>query len=77
MAFNNPRDGTGLRNLLVQAFPGQWWTVLHTTQRLLDRPHGYVIFDFHQEAPNGIRVYTDVLKRDGVTRGFRIKRNHE
>ena len=72
--FNNPRDGTGLRNLLVQEFPGQWRTVLDTTQRLLDRPHGYVMFDSHPEAPNGMRVYTDALKRDGVTRGFRIQR---
>ena len=74
VAFNNPRDGTGLRNLLVQAFPGQWRTVLDTTQRLLDRHRDYVMFDFHSEAPNGMRVYTDVLKRDGVTRGFHIKR---
>lgn len=72
VVFNNPRDGTGLRNLLVQAFPAQWRTVLDTTQRLLDRPHGYVMFDFHPATPNGMRVYTDVLKRDGVTRGFRI-----
>lgn len=73
VVFNNPRDGTGIRNLLLQAFPAQWRTVLETTQRLLDRPHGYVMFDFHPEAPNGMRVYTDVLKRDGVTRAFRIR----
>lgn len=56
VAFNSPRDGTGLRNLLVQAFPGQWRTVLETAQPLLDRPHCYVMFDFHPETPNGMHV---------------------
>ena len=77
IAFNNPRDGVGLRNVLQQAFPGRWWVVLDTIQPLLDRPHGYVMFDFHPLALNGLRIFTDVLKRDGTTRAFRIKRKPE
>lgn len=46
VAFKNPRDQLGFKNLIRQAFD-HWRDVLDVYKRVTDRPYGYVILDLH------------------------------
>ncbi|CAH3134801.1 unnamed protein product, partial [Porites lobata] len=66
-AFKNPRDQVGIRNLLMQAFPTNWSTVLDTFQKVTEQPHAYLLLDFHPTSPDTQRVLSNVLKDQGIT----------
>ena len=44
LAFKNPRDQTGIRTILLQAFPDRWRQVLRLFKRITSRPFGYWYF---------------------------------
>ncbi|CAH3198131.1 unnamed protein product, partial [Porites evermanni] len=47
VAFKNPRDQTGIRTILLQAFPDRWRQVLRLFKRITSRPFGYLMLDVH------------------------------
>ena len=47
VAFKNPRDQLGMRNLLLQAFPTCWQDMMDVYQKVTERPFGYMVLDLH------------------------------
>ena len=43
VAFKNLRDQTGIRTILLQAFPDRWRQVLRLFKRITSRPFGYLM----------------------------------
>ena len=41
VAFKNPRDQLGMRNLLLQAFPSHWQDVMNVFTKVTKRPYGF------------------------------------
>ena len=50
VAFKNPRDQLGMRNVLLQAFPQRWNAIQRTFQTVTDRPFGYGVGSASQES---------------------------
>ena len=75
-AFKNPSDQEGIRNLLVQAFPSNWSTVLETFQKVTEQRHGYLLLDFHPTSPDTQRVLSNVLKDQGITNCWQFDQQH-
>ena len=75
-AFKNPRDQVGIRNLLLQAFPTNWSTVLDTFQKVTEQPHAYLLLDFHPTSPDTQRVLSNVLKDQGITNCWQFDPHH-
>ena len=68
VAFKNPRDQLGMRNLLLQAFPTQWQVLQDTFQRLTERPFGYMVLDLHPGSSDDQRILSHLLKNEGCMR---------
>jgi len=68
VAFKNPRDQLGMRNLLLQAFPTQWQDLQDTFQRLTERPFGYMVLDLHPGSSDDQRILSHLLKDEGCMR---------
>ena len=75
IAFQNARDQLGFKNLLLQAFPSFWQDVLDVYEKETRRPYAYLMLDFHPHSDNNLRVYTDILKEEGLTRAFAKPQN--
>ena len=45
VAFKNPRDQLGMRNLLLQAFPTCWQDMMDVYQKVTEQPFGYMVLD--------------------------------
>ena len=43
VAFKNPRDQLGMKNLLLQAFPTCWEDMMAVYQKVTERPFGYTV----------------------------------
>ena len=56
VAFKNPRDQLGMRNLLLQAFPTQRQDVQNTFRRVTEQPSGYLLWDLHQKSSDDRRI---------------------
>lgn len=67
VAFKNPRDQLGVRNLALQAFPSEWEEVLKVYRDATNRPYGYLIFDLHPNSNDNYRLVANILKREGLT----------
>ena len=67
IAFKNPRDQLGMRNLLLQVFPQQWKTVQDV---YTSRPFGYLALDLHPASSQ--RVVSHLLKNEGFTRVYSL-----
>ena len=75
VAFKNPRDQLGMRNLLLQAFPTQWQNVQDTFRRVTDRPFGYLLLDLHPKSTDDRRILSQLLKEEGFVRCHQLKRD--
>ena len=75
VAFKNPRDQLGMRNLLLQAFPTQWQHVQDTFRRVTDRPFGYLFLDLHPKSTDDRRILSQLLKEEGFVRCHQLKRD--
>ena len=60
IAFKNPRDQLGVRNLLLQAFPTYWQDVMDMYQKVIKRPFRYRGLDLHPASDDRIRVFNSV-----------------
>ena len=72
VAFKNPRDQLGMRNLLLQAFPTRWQDVHDTFRRVTERPFAYMLLDFHSKSDDNLRIITHLLKEEGCMRCYQF-----
>ena len=73
IAFKNLRDQLGMRNLLLQAFPSQWKSLLEAYRRVTERPFGYLALDLHPASNDGRRILSHLLKGEGWIRYYHMK----
>ena len=71
IAFKNPRDQLGMRNLLLQAFPTCWQDMMDVYQKVTERPFGYTVLDLHPASDNRKRVFSHLLTHEGYPRWHR------
>ena len=67
VAFKNPRDQLGVRNLALQSFPTDWEDVLAIYRESTQRPYGYLLFDLHPSSSDDERLKGTLLKGEGFT----------
>ncbi|CAH3046211.1 unnamed protein product, partial [Porites evermanni] len=65
VAFKNPRDQTGIRTILLQAFPERWRQVLRLFKRITSRPFGYLMLDVHPASDDRYRLWSHLTRREG------------
>ena len=70
VAFKNPRDQLGVRNVLLQSFPTEGKDCLDTFHHITSRPFGYMLMDLHPASSDQHRLYAHVLKDEGWTRTY-------
>ena len=66
VAFKNPRDAVGVRNLAQQAYPGRVPYVMDCFQDATSQPYGYLIFDLHPSTPDPLRLRTNLLTQPTI-----------
>ena len=74
IAFKNPRDQLGMKNLLLQAFPTCWQDMMNVHQKVGKRPFGYMVLDLHPASDGRRRVFSHLLTHEGYPRRHRRKR---
>ena len=72
VAFKNPRDQLGVRNVVLQAFPLKWQTVLDVFRRATSRPFGYLVLDLHPASSDDKRLVSHLLKDEGYIRVYQF-----
>ena len=77
IAFKNPRDQLGMKNLLLQAFPTYWQDVMDVSQKVIERPFGYMVLDLHPASDDRIRVLSHLLTHEGFLRCYQRKRDQK
>ena len=70
VAFKNPRDQLGIRNLMMQAFPTYWRDALRVYEEVTQPLYGYLMLDLHPASDDRYRLFADLLKGKGWTRTF-------
>ena len=45
--------------------------------RATRRPFGYIMLDLHPASDDRMRVFADLLHKEGITKGYRIKEADE
>ena len=65
VAFKKPRDQTGIRPILLQAFPDRWRQVLRLFKRVTTRPFGYLMLDVHPASDTRYRLWSHLTPREG------------
>ena len=73
VAFKNPRDQLGVRNVVLQAFPGRWQAVLDVFRRTTSRPFGYLVLDLHPASSDDKRLVSHLLKDEGFMRVYQLE----
>ena len=57
----NPRDQTGIRTILLQAFPDRWRQVLRLFKLVTSGPFGYLMFDVYPASDDRYRLWSCML----------------
>ena len=70
VAFKNPRDPLGVRNVLLQSFLTTWKDSLETFHHATMRPYGYLVLDLHPGSSDQQRLLSHLLKDEGWTRTY-------
>ena len=65
VAFKHPGDQTGIRIILLQAFPDRWRHVLRLYKRVTLRPFGYLMLDVHTALDDRYRLWSHLTPREG------------
>lgn len=77
VAFKNPRDQLGLRNLLQQSYPTQFRDILDTFRKVTDqRPFAYMVLDLHPTSRDHQCILSNVLKGDGFMGCYQLRNDH-
>ncbi|PFX18269.1 hypothetical protein AWC38_SpisGene17372 [Stylophora pistillata] len=61
VAFKNPRDQLGFKNILLQAFPMEWQDIMRVYSEATQRPYGYITLDLHPASTDAHRVFRIVF----------------
>ena len=77
IAFKNPRDQLGVRNLLLQSFPMAWKETMEVFRQTISRPFGYLLIDLHPASSDDVRLLSHLLKEEGWTRCYQKQPSHE
>jgi len=78
VAFKNPQDQLGVRNLFLQSFPTKWQKVLETFRKVTDeRPFVIMVLDLHPASRDDQRVLSQLLKEEGYVRRHQFRRDDE
>ena len=56
IAFKNPRDQLGVRNLLLQSFPTTWKDTMEMFRQTTSRPFGYLLIVLHPASSDDVRL---------------------
>ena len=64
IAFKNPRDRTGMRNLVLQAFPERWKKVMEVFETCTQQPFGYLMLDLHPATNDQFRLWTHLRQQE-------------
>ena len=75
VVFKNPRDKTGLRTVLLQAFPDQWKKLMELFNRVTARPFGYLMLDLHPASDDRYRLWSHLSKEEGMPRVHTLSRH--
>ena len=76
VAFKNPRDQLGLKNLIQQAFPTQFREVMEAVQKVTnERPFAYMLLDLHPASRDDQRILSHVLEDEGFMRCYQSCKN--
>ena len=70
VAFKNPRDQIGFRNLAQQCFPTKHRAVQERYQSVTSTPFGYMVLDFHPSSDDNKRLLSHLLDDEGYTRCY-------
>ena len=74
IAFKNPRDQLGLRNLLQQSFPNQFREILdkfgHVTN---EKPFAYMCLDLPPASRDDQRILSHLLKDEGFMHCYQFR----
>ena len=70
VAFKNPRDQLGVRNVMLQSFPTTWKDTLETFHQATTRPYGYLVLDLHPASSDQQRLLSHLLKDERWTRTY-------
>lgn len=73
IAFKNPRDQLGVRNLVQQSFPNEVREVMQTFRDATARDYGYMMFDLHPRTRDDMRLKTCLLHDEGPSIVFQRK----
>ena len=65
IAFKNPRDQLGMKNLLLQTFPSCWKDMMDVYQKVTERPFRYTVLDFHPASDDRKRMFSHLLTHEG------------
>lgn len=60
-AFKNPRDKLQITSFARQFYPGKSKFVIDSFNKATARPYSYMMFDFHQETPEELRIRSRIL----------------
>ena len=66
VAFKNPRDPEGVRNLTQQAYRGRVPYVMDSFQDATSQPYGYLLLDLHLSTPDILRLRTNLLTQPTI-----------
>ena len=64
VAFKNPRDQTGIRTILLQAFSDRWRQVLRLFKCITSHPFGYLMLDVHPALDDRYRLWSHLTPRE-------------
>ena len=65
VVLKNPRDQTGIRTILLQAFPDRWRQVLRLFKRIPSCPFGYLMLDVNPASGDRYRLWSHLTPREG------------
>ncbi len=59
--MKNPRNKLAVSHLARESFPHQYQYVMESYSDATREPHGYLLFNFNQEADDDVRLYTNIV----------------
>ena len=70
--FKNPRDKTGVRAIMLQAFPDNFRNAMDAFKIATKRPYGYLVLDLHPSSDDEKPLVSYILDKEGHTRMYKI-----
>ncbi len=62
--FKNPMNNKQIRNVIYKWIDENPKWAIQSVREALQKPHSYILFDFHQQTPEKIRLRTNILPKE-------------